>query len=560
MEKGRLFLRSVLFLTLAVLPQYAQIGSAEAEEVYGGRIQWIDAVAIDNSRSRIFISTESANSLFYADIDHSGAAPVYGDFRTIVDADTNDGFGKGIQRFSAADNGWVYLVHNRQLWRVNTAAGSLAQIEQHSVVAILAHDDYLFYLREEASAYDLHFGDIDPASGEFLEDADSPQQVTSATAPQPQGYELVVNPANDQVYIFIPGNPPAIYASSDDFTSLSTGTSFSSLDVSGLGSSYQYRAFDIGPDGRIFTGTVGGTEPNHGKFIGFTDDEGSSWDTLSTTIGGTSGSNISCAGPDSAYYVYYGTAMSNNRGESGTWTVIANSGFETHPNDGPVAVDPNVIEVIFMSTDQGIGSSNDHGHTTYEINEGVEAVQVNDFDMNDDKTIGWTASKSGIRRVSGYRTDSESWRISFPNGDGSPYFSIAMDTTDHTGNTAYAGNVRVYKTSDGGSSWTRIFDAQDPAHGFDFWSYISAIAIHPENNQLILVGVNSARTSGVTGGVFVSDDGGGNWERIDTSPYNTEVRDFMFRVNGDTTTIWIGCEYISDGTTSSYGVKAPDSR
>ena len=555
METGRLFLRGILYLMLAALPQYAQIGLAEAEEVYGGRIQWIDAAALNNSTSLVFISTESANSLFYAEVDHSGATPVYSDFQTVVDADTNDGFGKSIQRFSAASNGWVYMISNRQLWRLSTDAGSISQIEPHGVIAVLAHENFLFYLREESGGYDLHFGELDPTSGAFSEDTGSPQQVTGTSSPQPQGYELVVNPANDQVYVFTPGNPPAIYASSDDYSSLSASTVFNSVDVSGLGSSYHYQAFDIGPDGRIFAGTAGGVEPNHGKYIGYSDDNGSSWNSFSTTIGGTNGANIRCAGSDSLYYVYFGTAMSSDRGNSGTWTTIANSGFETHPNDGPVAVDPNAPSVIFMSTDQGIGSSANQGHNIYEINEGVEAVQVNDFDMNNSKTIGWTASKSGIRRVSGYRTDAESWTTSFPNGDGSPYFSIAMDTSDVSGNTAYAGNVRVYKTSDGGNSWSRIFDTQDPSHGFDFWSYVSAIAIHPQNNQVLVVGVNSARASGVTGAVFISGDGGSTWDRADTVPFNTEVRDFMFRVDGDTTVIYIGCEYVSDGTTSSYGVK-----
>ncbi|MEZ4745808.1 MAG: hypothetical protein R3C41_07040 [Calditrichia bacterium] len=66
------------------------------------------------------------------------------------------------------------------------------------------------------------------------------------------------------------------------------------------------------------------------------------------------------------------------------------------------------------------------------------------------------------------------------------YYSIAMDQSDSTGNTAYAGNVRVYKT-DGGFSWDRIFDVQNPVMGFSFWSYISSIKIHPENNEVVII-------------------------------------------------------------------------
>ncbi|RMG36989.1 MAG: hypothetical protein D6732_07505, partial [Methanobacteriota archaeon] len=366
---------------------------------------------------------------------------------------------------------------------------------------------------------------------------------------------LAVNPANDSLYIFQAGTPPMIYCSSNSFQHLSPTTSFVSLDVSGLGAGIEYRAFGIGPDGRLFVGTVYGMEPNHFKFIGYTDNDGVTWDTLSTGIGGTSGPSITCAGDSSAYYVYFGSAVSNNKGEAGTWQQIAWNSFETHPNDGVVAFEPNDPSLIFMTTDQGIGASYNNGADIFEIDEGVEAVQVNDFEMNTSKTIAWTASKSGIRRVQDYGSALESWEIFFPNGDGSPYYSIAMDTSDHSGNTAYAGNVRVYKTNDGGLTWSRVFATEDSAYNFDFWSYISAIKIHPEDPSVVVVGVNSP-SMGVQGGVFFSTDAGTIWNRVDTTPYNTEVKDLLFQVDdAGNTYLYVACEYVSDGVNSSYGVK-----
>ncbi|MEL6823084.1 MAG: T9SS type A sorting domain-containing protein [Calditrichota bacterium] len=235
---------------------------------------------------------------------------------------------------------------------------------------------------------------------------------------------------------------------------------------------------------------------------------------------------------------------------------MASGSFETHPNDGPVIADPNHAEVVYMTTDMGLGTSINRGTDIFEINDGIEAVQINDFDMNAEKTIAWSASKSGIRRVTDYAGSAESWSVFFPNGDGSPYFSIAMDHSDSTGQTAFAGNVRLYKTTDGGSSWTRVFDTQDPTHGFGFWSYVSAIAVHPEAQNVVIIGVNSARISGTTGGIFVTEDAGSSWNRIDTGVYNPEVRDLLVTFSADsTTTVYVGCEYVSDGTTSSYGVK-----
>ncbi len=42
----------------------------------------------------------------------------------------------------------------------------------------------------------------------------------------------------------------------------------------------------------------------------------------------------------------------------------------------------------------------------------------------------------------------------FPMGDGSPYYSVDAPSNDPSGLVAYAGNVRIYKTTDGGGSWS----------------------------------------------------------------------------------------------------------
>jgi len=550
----RILLVLILFLTTFQLK--AQLGAPDVEAVYGGRISWMQATALDSQTTRIFIATESANSLFYSDIDHTADFPAYSTFATVADVDSNDGFGRNVNDFAVdATSGTVFFRHNNALHSTQAGAGTRVEIEPVGVYAVQVFDGYLLYVRQNPGGLELVYGSID-ASGNFSEDTDSPIQLSVGPPPPAPGYELHINPLTEEVYLFIPGTAPDIYRSSDSVGNIGSSTTFSVLNVSGLGSDYEYRVSGIAPDGRLFVGTVGGVEPNHGKFIGYSDDNGASWDTLQTGIGGTSGANIGFSGDSSSYHVFFGVAVNNNKGGSGTWMPMASGSFETHPNDGPVISDPNHGEVIYMTTDMGLGTSVNRGTDIFEINDGIEAVQVNDFDMNAEKTIAWSASKSGIRRVTDYAGSAESWSVFFPNGDGSPYYSIAMDHSDSTGQTAYAGNVRLYKTTDGGSSWTRVFDTQDPTHGFGFWSYVSAIAVHPDAQDVVIIGVNSARISGVTGGVFFTEDGGSTWNRIDTGVYNTEVRDLLITFDeGGTTTVYLGCEYVSDGTTSSYGVK-----
>ena len=536
---------------------FAQLGLPQVEEVYGGRIHAIDAVALDSVTTRVFISTESANSLFYADVDYSTGLPVFGRFYSVADADTNDGFGKQVRDVTADGSGWVFFRYNTNIYYTTTTPGSI-QLLDNQALAVKAHDGHLFYLKEDAGDLKLYFGGIDPSSGVYSTAAGSPLTVAAGFGfPGPQqNLGIAVNPRNDSLYIFAGGAPPAVYVSSAGYDVLGGSTTFTTLDVSALGVSDDYRAFGLAPDGRLFVGGRTGVEPNHFKRIAYSDNHGATWDTLRTPFSGTDGPNIACAGDSLSYSVFFGSAMSDARGEgSGSWKSIGWMGQETHPNDGPVCSDPNHPDVIYMTTDQGIGASDSRGETIFEIDDGVEAVQINDFTMNAAKTIAWTASKSGIRQVVDYAGAAETWRIMFPMGDGSPYYSIAMDASDSTGNTAYAGNVRVYKTTNGGNSWDRIFDAQNPGWGFTFWSYISKIAVHPADPNLLLVGVNSP-DSGVRGGVFYSTDGGGVWSQLNTDVYNTEVLDFEIVENGDgTSTIYVACEYVSDGTTSSYGVK-----
>ncbi len=541
------------------LPAFAQLGLPQVEEVYGGRIKAIDAVALSATTTRIFISTESANSMFYADVDHSTTPPTFSNFQVIADADTNDGFGKDIQMLAGDDaSGWVFFLFQGNLYCTSPTPGSLTTLAE-GVFSLEIYDDHLFYIKEDSGDLKMFFGTIDPG-GVFTESTNSPASIISPFIPGPnQGPSTIsirVNPGNNRLYIFKEDATPAILYSADEYKVLTDSTTFSLVDIATLDTLDHYRAFGIGPDGRLFLGGVTGVEPNHHKLIAYTDDNGAAWDTVSVPFSGTAGPGITCAGDSANYSVFFGAAMNSNKGEGRmNWTSIGWMGSETHPNDGPVAADPNNNHVIYMTTDQGIGASDTRGETTFEIDEGVEAVQVSDFDMNDGKSTAWSSSKSGIRHVVDYGTPSETWTIMFPNGDGSPYYSIAMDKSDTTGNTAYAGNVRVYKTSDGGNTWSRIFDAQDPAWGFTFWSFISSIKIHPNDPKLVFVGVNSPDVN-AKGGIFYSTDGGASWTRLDTEPYNTEVRDFEIVDHHDgTSTIYVACEYASNGTSSSYGVK-----
>lgn len=528
----------------------------ETQKVYGGRINGIDAVAISSTVTRVFISTESANSMFYADVDHSVITPTFGAFQAVPDMDSDDGYGKNISSFAADGNsGYLFSISNGSLLSCSVTTGTLSTIVTNTVQSVAVYNSTLFSLAMDSNLQ-LHFGTIS-SGGTYSESGSIGVGVSGSPM-----MRIIINPSNNYVYLFEQGNSPQIYKSSDTYDTLTSGSNFSTMvDVSGLSTSREYTAFGIGPDGRIFAGAKESVEPNQTKFIAYTDDDGSSWTDVLTGVRGVPGTNIVIGGSSAPYYVYFGSAVSTNSGESGSWYKLPNGGtYETHSNDGAVFVDPNNSAVMYLTTDHGLGVSTDNGVNIYDIDYGVEAVQVNDFEMNDGKTTGWLASKSGIRQVTDYDTITPTWKTFFPTNDGSPYYSIAMDKSDSSGGTAYAGNTRLYKTADAGSSWTKIFSTEGSAYSgiFDFFSHVSSIAIHPDDSDLVVIGVNSM-SSGVKGGVLTTEDASSStptWTLIDTGVYNTEVKDLLIvEENSVTSTIYVGCMYVSDGTTSSYGVK-----
>ncbi len=547
----RVTLLGILFL-VGISQVQAQMSAPEVAGVYGGRVNAIEILPLDSTSIRIFVSTESANSLFYSDVDFSNPdGPDGMPFSVLPDAGQDDNLGGNIRDLSADWNsGYLFFINHGGLYSINIDEGSLSEVAMNGVNGLKAYDGWLFYLA--GPGVSLHFGTIDSVSGTFNESPGSPLQVTGEMNGAPGGMRLFINPLTRRVYVAWEGQPANIYVSSAAYDSLDSSATFSALNTAGMGD-YRYNAFGMGPDGRFFAGGTAGKEPNISKFIAWTDDEGAVWDTVNTGVPGIAPNSITC-GYDSVYAVYFGSSYSPEMGRAGTWQNFGWQEFETHPNDGAVAVAPLQPGLVTMTTDMGIGASMNFGASIFEIGEGLEAVQINDFDMNTAKTDAWLASKSGVRRVSGYATDLEDWQVFFPNGDGSPYFSIAVDK--QRPDTAYAGNVRLYRTFDGGVSWDQVFRTEDyHSSGLDFSSTVKDVAVHPDSSRFVVVGINS-RNSGVKGAVYYSFDYGNSWNKVDTDVYNTEVNRLAFHVvDEDSFTVYVACEYVNDGTTSSYGVK-----
>ncbi len=512
------------------LTLFAQLSAPRVENVYGGRINDIKGYQLSSTSTRLFISTESANSVFYTDVTNLPVSAIFSNFTVMPGLGADDNYGSGIQQIAPhAGSGYLFAAHNSGLLEASTTSSSVTIVVPGAVNAVFTKGDYLFYIMSGK----LYYGTVN-ALGVFTSGG------AGITLPAIQQPQIIVNPANNRLYVFGEGTAPLILKSSSIYSAVNAATTFTDISPTTLSATYKWVSFGIGPDGRIFTGRSSGVA----KTLAYTDDE-ITWTEYATGISGVPGKNIAYSGTAASYYIYWAKSYNTNNGNAGAWLDFGQvGGLETHPNDGNVFVDPVNSDVVYMTTDQGIGASRNRGEKIFEIDGGVEAVQVEDFDMSTDKNTAYLASKSGVRKVTSYLTSPIWSKAMFPNNDGSPYFSVDMSPTNSA--VAYAGNVRVYKTVDSGATWSRVFTAESAPYNYSGINCrVEAIEICKYNENIVFAGYYIDDVD--EGGIFYSHDAGATWNQLllesATVGKDVDVYDIAFNLEGTDTVAYIGVSY-----------------
>lgn len=541
---------AVIFTSLPVI-SIAQLSAPNVQNVYGGRINAIKVVTTGTSSSRVFITTESANTAFYADVTHSVGTASVGTFHVIPDLNSSANYGSGVQVVEADAVSGRFFWYQQSgspsglLSCLTTTTGTVVTVTSGNISSILIKNSRMFFVRNGS---ELHFGSLS-TTGSYSEGSGSPLSLASVTNPS-----LQLNSVNNKIYLLSNSgtSSPGIFRSSVAYDVFSSTTAFSTVPTTSLSVSNSWYAFGISPSGRL---AIAGADGSSNKKFAYSDDE-STWATISMGITSSNGPNISFGGTSGSYSVYYASSYSANKGL--TWQSFGSGGFETHPNDGSTACDPINNNVCYMTTDQGIGVSTTAGVKIAEIDNGIEAVQVNDFDMEITKNIAWIASKAGVRKVTNYQTTPIWSSAIFPSTDGSPYYSVAMDKSSTTGSIAYAGNVRVYKTTNDGSSWTQVFTAENAPYNYSsIGYYVSSIEIDPNNSNRVFAGYYGQSNFGVgKGGLFVTENGGTSWTQIQihSTGADVNVNDIVITTEAGVTVAYVGVEYSTTGGYSIYRV------
>lgn len=537
MEK-KLYQKGLLLfcLTMALKFSLAQtvVNIPDVEDVWGGRINAIAGYSKSSDTSGIYIATESANSLFYTSIYNPvGSGFTFGRFTVLPTANSEANLGGAISQMAVhAESGKLFFVNNG-LYSTSPSETSLTLIDAGNFSTLKIKDSILMYIEGVL----LHWGKINSA-GTYTADASSP--ISLGAAPS-FPVSIDINPKTNYVYIAFLGTGPTIKLSSNYFYALGSGTTFSSLTMGSIPPNTTYSGFGISPSGRLFLGGQLSVGYNNYKAFRYSDD-GSTWTHVATLVSGVTGTTIGFSGTENSYRTHFAKCYSTDQGNN--WLEYGNSGFQTHPNDGSVLVDPNDSMTVYMTSDQGIAYSVNGGSVMHEMDRGVEAVQVNDISMTTDKNTAWIASKAGVRKVSNYTTTKDWTRAKFPNGDGSPYYSAEMKTGDT--NTVYVGNVRVYKTTDGGSAWSQIFTPENAPYS---WPQIAirveAIEVCQWNPNIIMAGYYVQDST--KGGLFYSLDGGATWSQqylfASSGYHDVDVWDIIFNIEGTDTVAYVGVEY-----------------
>lgn len=516
------------------------------ENIYGGRINAIASSKITGTTDsfNIFITTESANTAFYAKAKASllSAANI-SSFTKMPALTATAGVGSGIQKIAAFNSYLYYLGTDNVIYK--TAFNSSSKVAFKSFGADSSINDFLikdsriwyFFKKFSTNLDGIAYSDLD-GNGDAI-NYTSPYSYNNTVYPAKNSFSYNLS---DSITIFKEGNDPELTI----LTNVTTGTSsFIHDNLSTLSSSIYWKCVAIAPDGRV---VIGGSD-NTKKYIAYKDTTTSVWTVVNTGINGTFGSNIAFYENiiGSNYYVYFGSAYSNNKGNVSSWNNFGNTSLETHSNDGYSLTLASTISggVVLITTDQGLGWTKNSGPVITEIDNGIEAVQVNDFDMRKEKDFGWLSSKAGVRYVSNYNTSSKVWsNAMFPNGDGSPYFSSEMIGNDSM--SAYVGNVRVYKTTTKGSSWSKVFTAEDAPYNFPaVGSQVTSIAVSDSVNNIVLVGYKILGTQ--RGGVFYTTNGGTSWDQLliyaTTKGQDVDVNDIEITSDSGKVVAYIGVDY-----------------
>ena len=295
------------------------------------------------------------------------------------------------------------------------------------------------------------------------------------------GWQYSNHHADQHVLLFQPGSPVVAYTGSDGGVHKTLDVTAASVTWNPLNNGYNTSQF--------YTAAIDENLPGSNIVIGGMQDNGT-WFTNSLVSTDWwaeifSGDGSFCAvadasGPEGTYLVsvqngvIYRLTVNNSTGSWITWTRIDPTGGGDYMFINPIIIDPNETNIAYVASSNGVWRNNDYN-----------AI---DLWNNETTSINWDHLTT------------------FPAS--APITALAVSRSANR-TLFYGTNAgRVFRldnaaTAPAGSSPTELYMGTAFTNG----SYVSSIAIHPDDDQKVLLGVSNYNVVSL----FYTEDGGDNW-------------------------------------------------
>jgi photosystem II stability/assembly factor-like uncharacterized protein len=285
-----------------------------------------------------------------------------------------------------------------------------------------------------------------------------------------------------------------------------------------------------------------------------TTDGGTTWTPLTDTQVSLATGSMTLD-PENHLTIYVGTGEENNSGDSyygagilkstdggSTWTNIPGpfaGGSGGGARIGGIAVSPTNSQIVLAAigccapNNSGVYSSGDGGNTwTQVLNvNGSQAYNVI-FDTVNSSNVYASIDNNGVYKSTNAGTtwvaDNGTGATALPTGGSTGRVALAMDpnntSTLYAGVTDNASNslLGLYKTTNGGSTWTQLTGAPNYCGG-QCW-YDNVIAVMPGNSNVIFAGGDGGTP------LAQSTDGGNTWTVY--SSIHPDLHALIFTPNG----------------------------
>lgn len=566
---GNKIFKSLLIITLCCIALPVLAESIQSDyDIYGGTLRHIRTIQVNENETQVYVTTESPNTLYQATIDHSGDAPVIGDFTSVNGMEEEDNNGIPYYGFEAYFNGTqtcLYLgINNGVVYGDNTSGTFTELIDNSTAMSlyspiVISSDGQIYFLHQTATELNLHSGNInDDCSVTFDPVIDT--NLTDGAETDLDDLDLVLGPKpgdpTSYLYILDKRNDPVIIArSSDPTSSLTTATTFAdTLDTTSGTASVSYDSMAVISDGTIWM--VGADSANDQYTYMQSTSDFINWNETNTGTAAVTGD----VRVTNDTLIYGRGARSIDNGA--TWSAVCSTSEVSHHSWGDVVTDPNDATLVYLMNDSGLGVSTDSGAICTDSNDGIQAVQIRDIFVNQEtdgtyeaESVAWLASKSGIRNTTNFNEASPTWGDPiYPNDDSAIYYSVASDPEDLK--RTYVANSRIYRTTDMGATWTQILEESI------YEGYLGAnintriAALEKDNyytlNHVIYAGLNQTVDGlGYAGGLFVTSDDGTNWRQVPLANAATNqdaaVEDILITQESGSTVVYAAAWYVEAG-------------